>query len=261
MRCGSGGLPAGASAAGKVKEPEAVAQALRQLLARTEITETRAMIAASDSLASFRVLHLPAGVTDKDVGAAVTHELPLDPERMSTRWVDVPSDGAGRVVYAAAWDRALVKNVADAVRMAGLEPLVVELKSASIARAVSEPSCIVLDLSASPAEVVLIDHHVPQVWHSFELTSSMGEGDIAPALAAPLRSMLRFYRRRQHGDFGPASPVLVAGEQVLPGQVLTTLANLVQQPVQPLAAPPRVPREVRHATYLACLGLIMRRSP
>ena len=38
------------------------------------------------------------------------------------------------------------------------------------------------------------------------------------------------------------------------------LAELVGQPVQALPVPARVPPHVRHSTYLACLGLLMRRG-
>lgn len=259
MRCGSGGLPADAAAGGKIKQPAEVAQAIRQLLARAEITETRALVAVSDSLASFRILRLPASASDKDVAAAVSRELPLDPERMSTRWIELATGKPERAIYAAAWDRALVQKAVESVKLAGLEAAVVELKSACIARAVAEPTCVVLDLSSSPVEIVLIDGHVPQVWHTFELTSSMGE-DISPLLAAPLRSVFRFYQRNQDGGFGPSSPVLIAGEQVLPEQVFATLGEMLQHPVQPLPAPARVPKEVRHSTYLTCLGLMMRRG-
>ena len=56
MRCGSGGTPAGSLVDGKVVDVVGVGSALRQLLARTDIENTQALIAASDSVASFRVL-------------------------------------------------------------------------------------------------------------------------------------------------------------------------------------------------------------
>src|SRR3981081_627657 len=89
MRCGSGGTPLGSLVDGKVLDANAVGSALRQLLARTDIAEKQALSAASDSVASFRVLKLPLQASDQDVDAAVARELPLDPERMSTRWLDV----------------------------------------------------------------------------------------------------------------------------------------------------------------------------
>jgi len=260
MRCGAAAVPDGASASGKVSDPAAVARALKPLLARTEITQTRAYVAASDSLATFRILHLPPTSTPRDVDAALARELAFDPQRMATRWLDLAgASGQQRVVYAAAWDRALLNDVAEAVKLAGVEPVVVELKSASVARAVSVPACVVLDLSSDPAEIILIDNHVPQVWHSFGIKEPIGD-DAAQALAGPLRTALRFYRRQSSGGFGPAAPVFVSSEQALPAQMLSELSGLIGQPVMLLPVPARVPPNVRHSTYLACLGLLMRRS-
>jgi hypothetical protein len=259
MRCGSGGTPAGAFAGGKVQDPVAVGTALKQLLARTEITETRAMIAASDAVATFRVLRFPRTTTDQEVDSAITKVLPLDPERMATRWVDLHTPPMARLIYAAAWDRALVKRITDAAKVAGLEAMAVDLKSACVARAVAEPSCVVVDLNSDPIEIFLIDGSVPQLWHSVHLQATSSD-DLAAALAVPLRSVLRFFKRSRDHEFGPRSPILISAEQVLPTQVGSRLSELVDHPVELLRAPARVPPEVRHNTYLPCLGLIMRRT-
>lgn len=259
VRCGSGGTPAGSVEMGHIKDPGAVGAALRQLLARTEITETRALIAASDSIATFRVLRFPGATTDNEIDAAVAKELPLDPGRMATRWVELKSSEDVRTVYAVAWDRLLVQNLIDAARGAGLEATVVDLKSACIARAVAAPSCVVLDMSSNPVDVILIDGHVPQLAHSFELNVPAGD-DLVPPIAASLQTVLRFYKRRRDTSFGPAAPVFISGEQVVPSQAVTKLSELVGHPVEPLPCPPRISTDVRHMTYLTCLGLMMRRA-
>jgi hypothetical protein len=259
MRSGSAALPDSAASGGRVGDPAGVAHALKPLLARTEVTLTRALVAVSDALATFRILYLPAGATGKEVDAAIARELPFDPQRTSTKWLELESSIGGRVIYAAAWDKELLKNVTEAVKLAGVDATVVELKSASVARAVPVATCVVADLSTEPAELILIDRHLPQVWHSFSLRRAQGD-DAAAALAAPLRSMLRFYRRRTDGDFGRAAPVYVSGEQALSSHALNELAGLIEQPVQPLPAPARIPPQVRHSTYLTCLGLLMRRA-
>ena len=260
MRCGSGGTPSGSLVDGKVLDANAVGSALRQLLARTEIEETRALIAASDAVATFRVLRLPSAAGDQDVDAAVARELPLDPERMATRWLDLNTRQNGRLVYAVSWDRSLVKSITDAAKFAGLDPIAVDLKSACVARAVAEPACLVLDMASNPVEIILIDHHVPQVWHSFRLDVAMGE-DAAPALTGPLRMVLRFYKRRRDTEFKSPAPIIVASEQVLSSRLATTLSERFEHPVVPLQMPARVPQDIRHSTYLTCLGLLMRRSP
>jgi hypothetical protein len=259
MRCGSAAIPDGALAGGKVIDPAEVGHALKQLAVRTEIRETRALIAVSDAIATFRVLYLPSASTEKDIAATVAKELPLDPERIATRWIEVTTIGDRKVLYAVAWDRAMLKNVSDAIKAAGFDAAVIELKSAAIARTVSEPSCLILDLASDPVEIVLVDRHLPQLWHSFELKEPTND-DVAPALATQLRSVLRFYGRDRRGDFSPTSPVVVSGERLPPTQVFAQLAELIAQPVQILAAPQRIPANVRHSTYLTCLGLIMRRD-
>ena len=259
MRCGSGGTPTGSLVDGKILDVSAVGSALRQLLARTEIHETRALIAASDAVATFRVLKLPPTATDQTVDAAVATELPFDPERVSTRWVDVSSGPSLRLVYAVSWDRSLIKNIIDAVRFAGLDPVAVDLKSACVARAVAVPACVVLDIASSPAEIVLIDGYVPQVWHSFQLNGAVGD-DIGPSLSGPLRTVLRFYERRRDTEFESAAPILIAGEQVLSSRATAALNQELEHPVAPLPIPARVPPDLRYTTYLTCLGLLMRRS-
>jgi hypothetical protein len=245
-------------AGGKVTDPVTVGQTLKQLAARAEVTETRALVAVSDATATFRIVYLPRTATDHEVGAAVSKELPLDPERIATRWVDVASNGERRVVYAVAWDRAMVKSITDAIKAAGFDAVVVELKSAALARTTPEAACVVLDLASNPVEIVLVDRYLPQLWHSFRLDGASGE--VAPQLAGPLRSVLRFYNRERRGDFGPTSPVLVSSEQSLAAEALAQLAELIAQPVQVLTPSPRVATNVRHSTYLTCIGLIMRRN-
>ena len=259
MRCGSGSAPVGSIENGRILDAEGVAGALRQVIAKTEIQDGRVLVAISDALATFRVLKFASSTPEQGIDSAVAREFPLDPERMATRWIEVHTNGQHRVVYAAAWDRAQVRKVAETAKLAGLEPVVIDLKSACIARVVTEPSCVVLDLSSDPAELFLIDAHLPQLWHSFKIAVASGE-DLSPALGPPLRSALRYYLRKKDSGFGSLSPVLITAEEEISTDTLTGLSKMLEHPVETLVVPARVPDEVRHASYLTCLGLIMRRS-
>jgi hypothetical protein len=84
--------------------------------------------------------------------------------------------------------------------------------------------------------------------------------DPAALLAPQLRTVLRFYRRRHDVEFATTAPILISAEQIFTAEQMAELARDVGQPVMVLPPPRRVPPEVRHPVYLACLGLIMRRS-
>jgi hypothetical protein len=257
MRCGEAAAPSGSLEGGRVLDPMMLGQALRQLIARTEITTTRALIAASDAIASFRVLTFPKNATDTEIDAAVRSQLNLGSDQMSIRHLELLAGREERTVFAIVWDRGPVQGIADAVRQAGLEPAVVDLKSLCVARALNEDSCVLLDLSVDPCEAVLIDERVPRIWHTIKLESG---GDLALAVATGLKPVLGFHRRSGGAGFGPDSPILVRSDQALPSLLTTRLDQLTGHPVNPLSQPPRVDPDVRYGPFLTCLGLVMRRS-
>lgn len=258
MRCGSGGTPAGSLVGGRIADVEAVGTALRQLIARTDILETRALVAASDATAIFRILSFGATATDQEVEASVARDMQLVPKQMSTHWVDLKAGGGDRMVYAVAWDRSLIGKIAEVVKIAGLELAAVDLKSACIARVVAVPSSVVVDISSDPAEALLIDQHVPRLWHSFPLDVLSDE--LESALAAPLRSVLKYYNRNRAQKFGRDEPIFISGEPLMAPAILSGLAHRLGHPVHQLPLPARVPPEVRYGTFLTCIGLIMRRT-
>ncbi len=114
-------------------------------------------------------------------------------------------------------------------------------------------------MTSSPAEIVLIDGSVPQVWHSVRLDVS-GGSDFGPPLARPLGTVLRFYERRRDTAFEPSAPILIAGEQALASRATAVLSEQLEHPVIHLPLPARVPADIRYTTYLTCLGLLMRRE-
>jgi hypothetical protein len=257
MRCGEAAAPPGSLEAGRVRDPAALGQALRQLIARTDITTTRALIAASDGIASFRVLTFPKSATEPEVDAAVRSQLNLGSDRMALRHVEVLSGRDERTVFATVWDRAQVHAIESAVRQAGLEPAAVDLKSLCVARVLTADSCIFLDMSVDPCEVVLVDERVPRVWHTFKVESG---ADLAVAIANGLKPVLGFHRRVGGTGFGPASPILVRSDQPMPSLLAGKLEEVTGHHVEPLPQPSRVDPDVRYGPFFTCLGLVMRRS-
>ncbi len=257
MRCGEAAAPAESMDSGRVLDPMAVGQALRQLIARTEITTTRALIAASDRLASFRILTFPKSATKAEIDASVQAQLNLGHDRMATRHVEIRASRDDRTFFATVWDRSQIQAIAAAARHAGLEPAAVDLKSLCIARALPIDSCVLLDLSVEPCEVMLIDERVPSLWHTFRIDSG---ADIAAAVVKGLRPLLGFHQRTGVNGFGHESPIVIRSDQALPSLLTARLEQLTNRPVQTLPAPPRTDPDVRFGPYFTCLGLVMRRN-
>jgi hypothetical protein len=256
MRCGESGIPEHAIEGGRIVDPELVGNTLRQVLARAEITANRALIAASDRIASFRVLTFPTAATETEIDTAVKAQMPSTPERLALRRTEVLTGRPDRTVYATVWDRDQVRAIAESAKHAGLDAAVVDLKSLCVARAVPVPNCIVLDLSSQPIEVILIEEHIPRAWHSFKVEP---DGDLPVTLAAGLKPVLSFYRSNPGSGIGPDSPIVVRSDQLLPSSLSERLEELAGHPVLALPQLARVDPELRFGAFLTCVGLIMRR--
>jgi hypothetical protein len=257
MRCGEAAAAPGSLEGGRILDPAAVGQALRQLIARSEITTTRALIAASDAIASFRIMTFPRTAPESEIHTAVTALVSLASDRMSVRHLEVLTGREERTVFATIWDRSQVQAIESAAKVAGLEPAVVDLKSLCIARAVTEDSCVVLDMSVAPCEAILIDNRIPRAWHTFKVESG---GDLALSVTNGLKPLLEFQRRIAGTGFGPDSPILIRTDQALPSLLTGRLEQLTSRQVLALPQPPRVDPDIRFGPYLTCLGLVMRRS-
>jgi hypothetical protein len=256
MRCGEAAAPERSIEGGRILDPAAAGQALRQLLARSDISANRALIAASDDVASFRVLTFPLGVTDTEIDTVVRSQVPLHSDRLARRYVEVLPGRPERTIFATVWDRSQVRAITETARHAGLEPAVVDLKSLCVARAIPMPSCVFLDLSSDPFEVVLIDDHLPRVRHAFKIGEN---GDLPAELARGVKPVLGYYRSSASTVFGPESPILVRSDQALPSLMASRLDALTGHPVVPMPQPARIDPEVRFGPFLTCIGLAMRR--
>ena len=140
MKAAEAKVPASVMSDGLVLNSASLAPIIKELAAQVDGKEGKAAIAASDSLASFRIINVAKDATDAKVESLVRAQLPLDGNRMGMQRVEVAANGSERTVYAVAFDRLKVQGLAAAVRLAGLEPSVVELKSLCVARVAPVPS-------------------------------------------------------------------------------------------------------------------------
>ncbi|MBZ9751684.1 type IV pilus assembly protein PilM [Deinococcus sp. HMF7620] len=135
--------PIGSMRDGLVVEPQAVATELKNLLAQHRITTRHAVTAVPNQVAVTRNIMVPK-MERKDLQEAIKWEAeryipyPIDDVSLDFDLLDdpanVPDDGQMEVVIAAAPTEAVARQV-EVLRLAGLEPVVVDLKSFASLRA------------------------------------------------------------------------------------------------------------------------------
>ncbi|EYB67304.1 type IV pilus assembly protein PilM [Deinococcus phoenicis] len=135
--------PIGSMRDGLVVEPQAVATELKNLLAEHHITARHAVTAVPNQSAVTRNIMVPR-MDRKDLQEAIKWEAeryipyPIDEVNLDFDLLDdpasVPEDGQMEAVIAAAPSEAVARQV-EVLRLAGLEPTIVDLKSFAALRA------------------------------------------------------------------------------------------------------------------------------
>ncbi|NTY00100.1 type IV pilus assembly protein PilM [Deinococcus sp. JMULE3] len=135
--------PIGSMRDGLVVEPQAVATELKNLLAEHRITNRFAVTSIPNQVAVTRNIMVPK-MDRKDLQEAIKWEAeryipyPIDDVSLDFDLLDdpanVPDDGQMEVVIAAAPTEAVARQV-EVLRLAGLEPSIVDLKSFAALRA------------------------------------------------------------------------------------------------------------------------------
>ncbi len=135
--------PIGSMRDGLVVEPQAVATELKNLLAQHRITTRQAVTAVPNQSAVTRNIMVPR-MERKELQDAIKWEAeryipyPIDEVALDFDLLDdpanIPEDGQMEVVIAAAPSEA-VARVVEVLQLAGLEPVVIDLKSFAVLRA------------------------------------------------------------------------------------------------------------------------------
>ncbi|WP_407538367.1 type IV pilus assembly protein PilM [Deinococcus radiomollis] len=135
--------PIGSMRDGLVVEPQAVATELKNLLAQHRITTRQAVTAVPNQSAVTRNIMVPR-MERKELQEAIKWEAeryipyPIDEVALDFDLLDdpanIPEDGQMEVVIAAAPSEA-VARVIEVLQLAGLEPVVIDLKSFAVLRA------------------------------------------------------------------------------------------------------------------------------
>ncbi|WP_164929010.1 type IV pilus biogenesis protein PilM [Gloeobacter violaceus] len=192
--------PAGAVAGGRVEEPEAVAEVLRDLIADHRLKPGPVATAIPGREAVIRLIRLPADLQADELREVVLNqeaELYL-PFSRNDAFVDfqplaaaVDPDGVKRQeVLLVAAQLSVVNSYLEALRRAGLTARVVDIASFALVRALREPlaqvppgaAVALVLLSADDTEISILLEGVPQ----FSRTVSLGTREFREALESTL---------------------------------------------------------------------------
>lgn len=257
-------LPAAQMSQGLVADPEAVGQALVELLGEHKIPRRRVITGVTSHRTLSRILSLPA-VKSSMLEQAVRHkarqEMALPAQDTYLSWQLLGRENGNLQVYAFAVPRPVVDQHVQALQAARLRPAALDLLPLAGARSAHRSEAIVVNLEEHGQGAVIVRRGVPVILRSVPAAGSESElAQRLERLAQEIGRTAQFYNEGHRADpLGPETVLYATGALLESEDARAELAKLTPYPVQLPSPPLQLPEGFPVATYAANLGLAMKR--
>jgi len=253
---------------GVISDPPALSAAVRQLMDSSGI-KARDVIASVSGLYSVSrivaVSNPPGGVTTREsVLEAAGDMMPLSMDELYLSGQTIATGEGVQQVLVVGVPRDVLDAEMLALRMAGINPRILELKTIALARAVNKEQALILNIEPSSFDIVIVVNSIPEVmrtiaWQQDSLTIE----DRVERLAMNLELTVGFYNSH-HLDtpLDPATPFLITGQISADLDLMEKLPARVGYPVESLAPPLECPKHMPVSQYAVNIGLALKgRTP
>jgi type IV pilus assembly protein PilM len=247
---------------GVILEEDAVANRVNELWRSQKIGTGRVIAGISGINCLYRLLTLPELSRDL-LPEAVMREagrvLGIPLEQLYLSWQTLPSSRGEILVYLAASPKNSVDALISTLRKAGLNPYLMDLKPLALARTITEPRAIIIDLQPTNFDIVVVADGIPQVARSLPLTQQVPLEEKATVIKKEIDRAITFYNS-SHVDnpIEVSVPLLVSGELTNQQDAWKALIGKQERPVQALSLPMETPENFPPGQYVTNIGLALK---
>jgi type IV pilus assembly protein PilM len=205
---------------------------------------------------------LPKDLLSEAVKREASRVLGVPLAELYLFWQVLPSLKGETLVYLVALPRDAVDSLVSTLLTAGFKPYLLDLKPLAIARTITEPNAIVVDVQPCSLDLVIMIDRIPQVVRSIPLPWEASLEDKMPVIGEELSRAILFYDS-SHKDkpIGADVPLLVSGELAEREDMWGLLLDERKRPVRVLPSPLEAPEDFPHSQYLANIGLVLKEVP
>jgi len=245
-----------------IKEAE-VAARLKLLLKSQKVSPKKAIVGLSGLRCLSRPLilpQLPKAMLDEAVISAAKTALPVELEELYLSWQTIPAPEGKTQVFLVAVPRRTVDALLRVLRQVGITPSFLDIKPMALARAVKEPTAIIVDAHPAEFDIVIMAGGVPQ---PIRTVSFPGEALTWPAKLPMIRDELdrtiKFYNANNpENPLDSGVPIYVSGELAEESELWQSLSDDLGHPASPLPSPLTYPEQFSAGRYMVNIGLALK---
>ena len=250
-----------------VSNQQALGTKVKQLMTSSGITGRKVTASLSGLYSVSRILTVsrpPGGLTTQEaVLEAARETMPVDTDQLYLSWQTIGTGEGGQEVFVLGVPQDVVDTEVQALRAAGINPHILDLKAMALARVVNKERALVLNIEPSTFDIVMVANGIPEImrtiaWQPDDLTVE----DKAEHLATTLELTADFYDAH-HPDIplDPATPVFITGQMSGDLALMEKLQARLRYPFEPLAPPLEYPAHMPVSQYAVNIGLSLKGRP
>lgn len=251
---------------GLITQPEAVGEAISALFKSTGMPKNNVIVSIAGLSFTYRFISLPRikpGLLDEALLRAAKKEISLPLEELYISWKPLRSKGEEQDYFIIGVPRNLVDATVQTLKIANIEPYLMDLRPLALARAAHKNDAIVVNMESDCFDIVFITNGLPTVIHTISPRSDGATiEDNIHRLADELTKTAAFYQSN-HPDIqlNQSLPLLLAGELAADTTTSQMLQSEIEYPIEPLIPPVEFPDRLPIAAYTTSIGLAAKRTP
>ncbi|MFC1897225.1 hypothetical protein ACFLX8_01445 [Chloroflexota bacterium] len=246
-------------------DSQILSTAVRQLMSSSGI-------AARDVVASVSALYSVSrivAVSNPSGGGVADHEtvieaardvMPLTPEELYLYWQPINAGEDAQQTFVVGVPRDVIDIEMQAMKMAGINVRVLDLKTIALARAVNKEQALILNIEPSNFDIVIVVNGIPEVMRTIAWQQdSFTMEDKVEHLAMNLEMTAGFFNLH-HPDapLGSTTPFLITGQMSGDLDLVGKLEARVGYPIESLAPPLECPKHMPVSQYAVNIGLALK---
>jgi len=248
----------------EVSNPQALGNKVKQLMASSSIRASKVISSLSGLYSVSRIVNVPnptAGLTLQQAALEAASEvMPLSADDLYLSWRTITIDEEGQQILAVGVPRDIIDDQVRALRAAGINPHILDLKAMALARLVNREQALILNIEPSSFDIVIIVNGLPEImrtvaWQQEELT----EENKVEHLAVNLELTAGFYNSQHHNTpLDIATPLFITGQITRDFSLMEKMEARLEYPIEPLVPPLECPQNLPVSEYAVNIGLALK---
>ena len=248
-----------------ISDPRALGAEIKQLMASSGIKGRNVTTAVSGLYSLSRIVLVPnppGGPTSQMILEAAMEIMPVSEDEVYLSWQTIATVEDGQQTLVVSVPRDVIDNEMLALRTAGVNPRILDLRAMALARAVNREQALIFNIEHASFDIVIVVDSVVEIMRTIAWQQEgLSVEEKAEHLVIVLEQVVEFYNSQHRGSpLNPATPLFITGKMSGDGTLVDELQASLKYPIESLAPPLQYPEQLPVSLYAVNIGLALKGS-